>query len=146
MFHRPKTPPLPNPQLIALPSRLPTTTADLAPDPSPSYHHHVHLVIVITLVSLFQHFCCYHQAYPILLNRRHVCRCKKQRTVKFFSFRQDSSPLKIGQFRELLFLAFKFTWYLQNQSVWFREVCRILAHPSLFTTIARRSPNNNQQQ
>ena len=64
MFHRPKTPPLPNPQLIALPSRLPTTTADLAPDPSPSYHHHVHLVIVITLVSLFQHFCCYHQAYP----------------------------------------------------------------------------------
>ena len=64
MFHRPKTPPLPIPQHIALPSRLPTTTADLAPDPSPSYHHHVHLVIFIVLVSLLQHFCCHHQTYP----------------------------------------------------------------------------------
>ena len=64
MFHRPKPPPLPNPHLIALPSCLPTTTADLAPDPSPSYHHHAHLVMFMVLVSLLQHFCCYHQAYP----------------------------------------------------------------------------------
>ena len=63
MFHRPKTPPLPIPQHIALPSRLPTTTADLAPDPSPSYQHHVHLLLFIALVSLFQHFCCCNQVH-----------------------------------------------------------------------------------
>lgn len=144
MFHRPKTPPLPIPQHIALPSRLPTTTADLAPDPSPSYCHHAHLVIFIILVSLLQHFCCHHPAY----HAQSSSRLQMQETTDREVF-QLPARFKSTQNRPIsrtLVLVSKFTRYLQNQSVWFREICRILVHPSLFITIARRSPNNNQQQ
>ena len=145
MFHRPKTPPLPNPHLIALPSRLPTTTADLAPDPSPSYCHHSHLVIFIVIVSLLQHFCCHHPAYPAQSSSRLQMQETTDREVFQLPARFESTQNRPIS-RTLVFS-------IQVHPVLTEPVCLVprslpdtCASLSFHHPIARRSPNNNQQQ